>query len=126
VGEDTPVSRLREIMAQSKFHSFPVVDDRDNITGIVSTSDCQRRADSPRSPGGARAGDVAIRKVVTVNMEDDLLTAFKRMAAGDFAILPVLRGPHSRKLVGVISRGDIFRTYNEVVLKRAGKDGNNA
>jgi CIC family chloride channel protein len=126
VGEDAPVGRLREIMAQSKFHSFPVVDDRGHITGIVSASDYQRRADSPQAPGGARAGDVATRKVVTVNMEDDLLTAFERMAAGDFAILPVLRSPHSRKLVGVISRGDILRTYNEVVLKRAGKDENNA
>ncbi len=120
VGEDTKLSRLREILARSRFQSFPVVDDRGNLYGIVSASDFRKWAETSQSADSSRTGDIATRKVESVNVEDDLLTAFERMAAGDFAILPVLLTPHSRKVVGVISRGDILRTYNEVVLKRTG------
>ena len=118
VAENMQVSRFEDVMAQSRFKSFPVVDKRNNLVGIISFSDFFRWSSDFRQKKSTRLKDLATRKVVTVHAEDDLLTAFERITEGDFAILPVLQGPHNRKLVGVISRGDILRTYNNRIIKR--------
>ena len=117
VNENLQLGRFEEVMAQSKFKSFPVVDRKNHLVGIVSFSDFLRWSNDSQKKKTARLMELATRKVVTVHAEDDLLTAFERITEGDFAIIPVLEGPHSRKLVGVISRGDILRTYNDRVIK---------
>ncbi len=117
INENADMKTVQDTMGQSTFKSFPVVDGRGRLSGIIGFSDLQRWTRAG-SPGSQRAKDLAVKKAITVNIEDDLLTAFERMIGGDFAILPVLEGPHSRRLVAVISRGDILRAYNNMIIKR--------
>jgi len=118
IEEDATAAQVQEIMGGSSFKSFPVVNSRGRLSGIISFSDLRRLARESGATDSYHAKDMATKKAITVHAEDDLLTAFERMTAGDFAILPVLEGPHSRKLVAVISRGDILRAYNNMIIKR--------
>ena len=119
IKENDTIDTVRKLVTKSVFTSFPLVDERGNVTGIVSLSDFRRWSFDPRGRKAVYAKEVASRNVVTVHPDDDLLTAFERITEGDFAILPVLQTSHSRKLVGVISRGDILQAYHSKVIKRS-------
>lgn len=61
VGPDLPVKGLVEVLEENGITGAPVVDDEDNVLGVVSTTDVTRLAaeESERGGGPARAGSEA-------------------------------------------------------------------
>lgn len=118
---DMPTEELFDFVYKSKPNSFPVVDGRGDLAGIISLSDCQKLAED--APDGAkRALDIATRQVVTVAQEDNLFIALTRIIQGDFSILPVVDKAGSKKLVGVISRRDIMSAYDDIIIRRVARE----
>ncbi|RLC26302.1 MAG: chloride channel protein [Deltaproteobacteria bacterium] len=113
VRADMRLEELKELVYQGKFNSFPVVDRNGRLCGILSISDC--RAALGKGDMTATAGDIATRDVVTVNPEDSFLSALAKITGPDYAILPVVDRKDPRKLVGVLSRGDILRAFHHAV-----------
>ena len=116
VSADTRLDRLKDLIYDRGFNSFPVVNASGRLEGILSLSDC--RSAFKEGDNAMTAGDIATRDVVSVTDQDSLLSALAKITAGDFAILPVVDGDHPDKLIGVIGRTDIMKAFNDVIMKR--------
>lgn len=114
--EDMKLDEVRDLIYQSKFNSFPVVDGRNRLCGILSLVDFQRAL--KKGDPSLSAGEIGTRDVVSISERDNLFAALNRITSGDFAILPVVDRDEPTRLVGVISRRDIMTALNRLFAKR--------
>ncbi len=117
VKHDLPLKDLTEFVYKSKYNSFAVVGQQDQLVGIVSLSDCQRNAGAGKEKA-LTAQDIATRNLVTVTEDDSLFLALTRIIQGDFSIIPVVEKNNPQAILGVISRRDIMSTYDDVVIRK--------
>jgi len=104
---------LKKLIYESRFSSFPVVDDDGRLKGILSLSDCKSAL--KKGNRSITAGHMATRNMVTVTRDETLLSALAKITSGDFAVLPVVDRDDPKKLLGVISRKDMMSAFNEVI-----------
>jgi chloride channel protein, CIC family len=116
---DLHLDQLKDLIYDRGYNSFPVVNASGRLEGILSLSDWKSAFN--RGDDTLTAGDIATRRVISVTEQDSLLSALAKITAGDFAILPVVKWDQPDKLIGVISRTDIMRAFNTVMLKRPGR-----
>jgi CBS domain-containing protein len=62
------------------------------------------------------AADLQVPEEESVTPQDTLLTAMRKMNLRDVDLLPVLPGPESRRLIGLLSRADIMEAYQTRLL----------
>ncbi len=113
VAEGMPFSRLVETVAASHQQDFPVVNEKGDLTGILSMTDLRRAMAETTLHSLLVAKDVAVLDVVTATMDDSLNTAIARMASADVRELPVVSKENPRKVVSLVSRKDVTRAYHE-------------
>ena len=119
IAEALPLSQMAEVISKSKFNSFPVLNARNQLTGILSFNDYSEAIFDEHLKDLVVAKDLATSDLVTVSLEDNLYTALEKISAKDFAVLPVVSAQDHNKLEGVISRRDIIGAYNKAVLKKS-------
>jgi len=113
--QNTTVAKANQLMMETSFKSFPVVSNGDNVVGIVTLSDLWRVPND-------QAESTTIRKVMTQNVisiapDDSLYEALRKMTTNGIGRLPVL-DRSSGKLIGIITRTDLFRSYEKSVDER--------
>ncbi len=106
---------IKKLIYESRFSSFPVVDDGGRLKGILSLSDCKRAL--RRGKQNITAGHLATKNLVTVSRDETLLSALTKITSGDFAVLPVVDREDPEKLLGVISRKDMMSAFNDVMAR---------
>ena len=117
IREEMPADELHDFFFRTKHRSFPLVDAEGRLTGVLSFSDIEHYPLSEELTT-LKAADFATKQVVTVTADDSLFLALSRISQGDYAILPVIDGKDSRRVVGVISRRDIIAGYERYVIHR--------
>ena len=115
--EDMTLGVFIDKVIHSKFTSFPVVDHGGMLVGVIGYADYADLGFDEALRDVVVVKELASRKVVTVNPEDDLETALKRLSDRDLNILPVVASEDSPKLVGVISERDIVSAYSTRLTK---------
>ena len=103
-GDMTVRSALETIQVR-QVHHLPVVDNDDNLVGIVAEKDLLRARDDDLLQ------DIMTRDVVTVTEYTALEEAARIMADNKITCLPVLRG---NDVVGIITETDLFRLFLEL------------
>lgn len=68
---------------------------------------------------GIIAKDLAITKVITVTDQDNLDTALKKIGFKNIEQLPVVDKNNPGKIIGILSRRDIFAAYNKALIDRS-------
>jgi CIC family chloride channel protein len=122
VVEGLPLEALAAIIAKSKFNSFPVINEQNRLTGILSFLDYKDVLDNEHLKGLVVAKDLATSDVVTVSLKDNLYDALEKISSKDFSILPVVSPEDPKKLEGVLSRRDIIGAYDMAVIKKSLKN----
>jgi CIC family chloride channel protein len=117
IPEALPLGQISD--SKSKFNSFPVINARNELIGILSFNDYSEAIFDEHLKDLVVAGDLATTDLVTISMEDNLWTALEKISAKDFAVLPVVSTEEPNKLEGVVSRRDIIGAYNKAVLKKS-------
>ena len=107
-GEMTAREALETIRTR-QVHHLPVVDDRDNLVGIVSEKDLLR------AKGDETVQNIMTREVVTVTEYTALEEAARVMADHKISSLPVMR---DGKLVGIVTETDLFMVFLELLGAR--------
>ena len=110
---------MADIIAKSKFNSFPVLDADNKLAGILSFNDYSEAIFDDDLKHLIVARDLATPDVVTVSANDNLYTALEKISRKDFATLPVVSANDSGQLVGIVSRRDIIGAYDKAVLKKS-------
>ncbi|HWO59625.1 MAG TPA: CBS domain-containing protein [Umezawaea sp.] len=119
---NTPVTEIVRVLAESGFGAVPVIDDVGLVAGVVSEADLVARiefggpsASAPASRAAERrlrksrglvAWEVMTRPVVTVDRDDPISLAARRLAEAGVRRLFVFGDD---ELVGVLTRGDLLR-----------------
>ncbi len=117
VPQDMTLGRFNDKLTHSKHASFPVVNQQNELAGIVSHADYADYFLDPNLWDVVVMQDIATEKVVTVTPADTLEDALKKISAKDYATLPVVAGDGDRRLVGILSHRDIISAYSRKLRK---------
>jgi len=118
VPENLSLRKLSEKVSKSKYKSFPVVDEKGNLTGILSYLDYHSTIFDENLKDLVVAKELSTSKVVTVSLDDHLYDALERITSDDYSLLPVVSPDNPSRLRGVLTRRDIIGAYDKAVLKK--------
>jgi CIC family chloride channel protein len=113
IPEGMPFEEMMRIVANSNQQDFPVLDESGHLTGIVSLTDMRKVMLERNVHQFLVAKDIATGGVLTVTMEDSLKTALRKMTEVEIRELPVVSNENSQRVVSMLSRKDIIRTYHD-------------
>jgi CIC family chloride channel protein len=119
VHENMSLGELVQKIATSKYNSFPVLNEEDQLTGILSFIDYHDASFDENLKHLVVAKDLASTDVVTVTVDENLYDALGKISPRDFSILPVVSPDDRSRLLGVLSRRDIIGAYDKAVLKKS-------
>jgi len=94
------------------FGAVPVIDKTRTLIGIVSEHDLLGAIDDGQSLGALMAGEVMTGNPYSIRPETDLGTLVHVLRASDLVRVPVVDAKD--RLVGIIARRDVLRTYLSV------------
>lgn len=108
---------ILQLIVRSNQSNFPVVDQDGRLKGILSLTDIRRVMLERDLHKLVVAKDIAIEEVLTVTPEDNLKSALKKMTEAEIRELPVVSPEDSRRVISMLSRKDIIRTYHDEIEK---------
>ncbi len=119
VSPDMSVRKLADMFADSRYHSFPVVDKRGNLKGMVSLTDLEANISS-------RDQSLVVSNIATTNLivaypDESLHEVLHRLGDRDLARIPVVDRKTSSHLLGILRRNDIINAYTKAI-SGTGKD----
>ena len=117
---DMGVFEAFELMKNEGVQRLPVLDNDGNLVGIISEKNITSAAADREVSivefalllSKIKVGDVMTKEVITVSIDDPVELAARKMSDNDISILPVV--DNNGKLVGVVSRSDLFRLLLEL------------
>jgi len=104
LGATMTLDEVVQAFSHSHHRGFPVVDDG-KVVGIVTQSDLANIA-KRQLAGDTPLSEIMTPHVVTVSPSDSLAHVLYMLSRNELSRLPVIQG---RRLVGIITRGDIIR-----------------
>jgi CIC family chloride channel protein len=110
------ISEVAEMMAKNGIKGVPVLDDNGSLVGIVTVTDILQIHPDQRATVMVSA--VMTKELITAFAEESLYTAFDRMTGNQIGRLPVVERGGGMKLIGIISREDVWRVYNIEISSR--------
>ena len=119
VSEQMKLDKLLESTLSSSHASFPVVDDKGLLSGIISFQDFKEIMLEKGLENLIIVKDIAITEVVTVTRNESLDKALEKIGFRNIEQLPVVDDANPQKIVGILSRRDIFAAYNKAVINRS-------
>ncbi len=108
VYENQTLFEVEHLIAETGHDCFPVVNERLEVVGIIGIKDILKRPPSVKRMEVKRFIQRAYGVTYPTETAEE---AFEKLMAYDQNLLPVLESPESRKLVGVITKRDIYRAY---------------
>jgi CIC family chloride channel protein len=112
VFQGMPLAEIVRLVAASRQHYYPVVDDNGRFVGIFSADDVRGHLYNEEIWQLAIARDVMTSRVLSVSPDDDLNTALKRFTELNLDELPILARENRSELLGMLRRKDVIACYN--------------
>ena len=119
VSENMHLNKLLKYTFSSKYSSFPVVDDSGLLSGIVTFQDFKEVVFEEGLGDLVVVKDIYIPNVITITENENLDEALKKIGLKNIEQLPVVDENNPRKIVGILSRRDIFSAYNKALINRS-------
>ena len=117
IPEEMRLDRIIDLIVDSNQMNFPVVDKEMRLKGILSLTDVRKVMLDKEMHRLVVAKDIATEDVLTVTPEDSLHTALKKMTTAEIRELPVVSKEDPRKVISMVSRKDLIRTYHDETEK---------
>ncbi|MFQ5786973.1 MAG: chloride channel protein, partial [Thermodesulfobacteriota bacterium] len=119
IPDNMPLRKLTEYIPNSTYTTFPLVDDKGLLSGIISIRDFRELIYEESLKDLVVVKELATLNVLTVNEDDTLDMVLKKWGMKPVGIIPVVESSQSRKIVGVISSKDVIRAYNKSLTEKA-------
>ena len=119
---DMSVGEASDLMRREKVHRLPVLDKNKNLVGVITEKDVLYASPSPATSlsihemayllSKLKVKDLMTRDVVTITEDTTVEEAARLMVDQDLSCLPVVNA--TGKLVGIVSKSDMFRILLEL------------
>jgi len=100
------------VMEQSRFDHFPVVDDDGGLVGVIHYSDLRNFIYDPVLADLVTAQDLCNPDTPAVYVDTPLGEVLSVFEGRDMGWLPVVAGPDSRQVVGIIEQRDLLNALH--------------
>ncbi|HZQ93336.1 MAG TPA: CBS domain-containing protein [Terriglobales bacterium] len=107
----------QDIMFMREVFALPVVDEDEELCGILSMSDITKIARGER--GNVRVAAVYTREVQSAFPDQTVHEVVERMRERHLANFPVVSRRQERRLLGMISKTDIVLAYRHIAIESA-------
>ncbi len=116
ISEEMPFRKILETISYSKNFYFPVINREGDMTSVLSFNDIREMIFEEGLEDLVIASELSTKKVMTLLPDNNLNEAMELFAKLDVEQLPVVKSGDSKKVIGMINRGDVVATYNREVL----------
>jgi CIC family chloride channel protein len=110
---DTHLSKVADIMAKNKIKGIPVVDSNNDLVGIITFTDILQV--SPAQRVKKTVGTIMTKDLITTDANENLYVVFEKMTSNQVGRLLVVDPDNHKKLLGIITREDIGRVYDDEI-----------
>ncbi len=117
IGENEIVESLNSLMLEKNLHAVPVVSQDGKVLGMVTMTDV-RRVQTQKAK--VKVAEIMTQNVILTYPKESLYDALHKMTTHDVRMLPVI--DDLGKLVGTISRRDVFVAYDRYVSAHLPKE----
>jgi len=114
VTPDTSLRDLARIFDETHHHGLLVVDENDNLQGIVTLSDLEKAGPQRLMSGQVR--DIYTKRIRTTFPDETLEDALRHFGALDVGRIPVVERANPMRVLGLLRRGDIIHAYSHAYL----------
>ena len=114
VNPSMPLTELVSVFDKTHYTGLLVLDADGLLRGVVGLSDLERAQTKQLMTG--TVADIQTTNLPTVFPDQSLNAALQRFGALDVGRIPVVDRANTRRVVGVLRRGDIVRAYSHAVL----------
>lgn len=115
IPENMTLRKLIEYIPKSRYTTFPVVDQKGLLVGIISVQDLREWLFEESLKDLVVVKEVATLSVLTVTPDETMDVVLKKWSKKPVEILPVVESSGSKKIVGILSRKAIITAYNRAI-----------
>lgn len=116
--ESAPLTTILRTISDTDAMSYSVVDDDDNLAGVISLADLKQSFSAEGLTAWLVAFDLMRPAVATIDSGAPLAEAVTRMNEQGLECLPVLAGEDDPRLVGMIELRAVNRQLSREILRR--------
>ncbi|MDS0524484.1 CBS domain-containing protein [Clostridium sp. SHJSY1] len=102
------IDKVLELMTKLHINGIPVVDDLDNLVGMVVKADIYRFMIAPGHYNSCPVEWVMSKSVILADGDEDILTVAKRLRNNDINSMPIIS---DNKIIGTVSTEDLLDYY---------------
>lgn len=117
---DTSVEELAKLFHTSHFQGFAVLNEKNDLIGIVTLSDLERSLTENQS--ARTVGDICTRRLITAYPDEVLEDVIAKIGFRDVGRIPVVDRSNPRRLLGMAYRADIIGAYTLGLLEKQGRE----
>ncbi len=110
VNDKTPVEEVAMLLRDMGCTGMPVVDDDDNLVGVVSRRDFKKVRKSKQMQSPVKA--IMSRNLITISTDKSAIEAARLMIKHDVGRIPVLE---DGKIIGIITRSDAMLYFYDLL-----------
>ena len=107
---ERPLEVALQIIEDTGHMGLPVVNDKGELGGIITWADIHIAA--LRHERHLTVGDYYVTDLITITPKENLAQALDSLGYREISHLPVVDKTNQKKLVGIITKGDIIKAYN--------------
>jgi chloride channel protein, CIC family len=117
VSPEDSLDSVQEVMFAKEFFALPVLNDDNELCGVVSMSDVMKIDRSERSH--VRVAAVYSREIQSAYPDQTIHEVVERMRERHLANFPVVSRREEKQLLGMITKSDIIMAYRHVAIEAA-------
>ena len=110
ISPNSKVSEVAEILSKNGIKGMPVLDNNEGLIGLVTLTDVLQLHPDQRTK--TKVDSIMTKEIITASPDDTLYTAFDKMTNNQIGRLPIVEKSSNSKLMGIITREDVWRVYN--------------
>jgi chloride channel protein, CIC family len=122
IPENMTLGQFADFIEQTKHTNFPLVNVNGELTGIISVQDFMGVVFARDLMDLIVVKELATVNVTTAHVDENLDQAMRKIGYRNIEQLPVVDRETHRKLLGIISRRDMFSAYNRALMSRTLED----
>ena len=111
------LDEVLRIVTESCRSTFPVLNAAGDVIGIIPLREIRRAFLEPDVTDLVIASDIAISEFEPIHINDTLSIALRKLIVSGFDELPVINEREPRKILGMVSRGDVLKAYSTGMQK---------